>query len=74
MDPEPDPGPKEIILEPDPRDPKCYGSYGSRSGTLLIWRFSMKMSLLTSCSICILGGGVRREGVIRCYHPSGPQA
>jgi hypothetical protein len=29
-----DPDPKEIILDPDPRGPKCYGSFGSGSGTL----------------------------------------
>ncbi len=32
-DPEPDP--KEIILDPDLRGPKCNGSFGSGSGTLL---------------------------------------
>jgi hypothetical protein len=35
---DPDPDPKEIILDPDPdlRGPKCNGSFGSGSGTLAI--------------------------------------
>jgi hypothetical protein len=34
-DPDPEPDPKEIILDPDLRGPKCNGSFGSGSGTLL---------------------------------------
>jgi hypothetical protein len=37
-DPEPDPDPKEITSDPDPhlRCPKCNGSFGSGSRTLLV--------------------------------------
>ncbi len=37
-DPDPDPDRKEIILDPDPdlRGPKCNGSFGSGSGTLIL--------------------------------------
>jgi hypothetical protein len=44
-DPEPEPDPKEIILDPDLRGPKCNGSSGSRSGTLVVWNI-FKNSLL----------------------------
>ncbi len=30
-------GSVQIIIDPDPRDPKTYGSYGSGSGTLANW-------------------------------------
>ncbi len=36
-DPEPDPDPKVIILDPDLRCPKCNGSFGSGSGTLVFF-------------------------------------
>jgi hypothetical protein len=39
-DPEPDP--KEIILDPDLRGPKCNGSFGSGSGTLVLSTVSHK--------------------------------
>ncbi len=35
-DPEPEPDPKEITSDPDLRCPKCNGSFGSGSGTLVL--------------------------------------
>ncbi len=38
MDPEPkpDPDPYHVLMDPDPGDPKTYGSYGPGSATLVI--------------------------------------
>jgi hypothetical protein len=45
-DPNPEPDPKEITSDPDPdlRCPKCNGSFGSGSGTLVLWNSSVPVS------------------------------